>query len=42
VYDEADYGRIVEYKAPCDPPLTPDQQACVEGLLRTKGLLQSP
>jgi hypothetical protein len=40
VYDEADYPRIVDYKTPCDPPLTPEQQAWAEGLLRTQGLIK--
>jgi hypothetical protein len=40
VYDEADYGRIVDYKTPCDPPLTSEQQAWAEGLLRARGLIQ--
>lgn len=40
VYDGADYGRIVDYRTPCDPPLSADQQAWAEGLLRAKGLVK--
>jgi|SRR5262245_1719971 len=39
-YDDADYSRRVDYVQPCDPPLTPEQQAWAEGILREKGLLK--
>jgi Protein of unknown function (DUF4058) len=39
-YDEAGYARRVHYDRPCDPPLTPEQQAWAEGVLRAKGLLR--
>jgi hypothetical protein len=38
-YDEAAYDRWVHYDRPPDPPLTPEQQAWAEGILRAKGLL---
>jgi hypothetical protein len=37
-YEEAAYELRARYKDPCDPPLTPDQQAWADGLLRAKGL----
>jgi hypothetical protein len=33
------YERWVRYDRPCDPPLTPEQQARAEGILRAKGLI---
>lgn len=37
-YDTGQYARRVRYDRPCDPPLTPDQQAWAEDILRAKGL----
>jgi hypothetical protein len=39
-YDNRWYGRQVRYDRPPDPPLTPEQQAWAEGVLREKGLLK--
>ncbi len=40
-YDESGFGRRVKYdRHTCEPPLTPDQQAWAEGILREKGLLK--
>lgn len=39
-YDEALYVRRVRYTRPCDPPLTDDQRAWAEGILRAKGLVK--
>jgi hypothetical protein len=39
-YDAALYTRRVRYTQPCDPPLTPEQQAWAESILREKGLLK--
>jgi hypothetical protein len=39
-YDLGLYSRRVRYTQPCDPPLTPEQQAWAEGILREKGLLK--
>jgi hypothetical protein len=38
-YDTGRYGDEVRYDRPCDPPLTAEQQAWAEGVLRAKGLL---
>lgn len=38
-YDAGKYAELVQYSRPCVPPLTAEQQAWAEGLLRTKGLL---
>jgi hypothetical protein len=38
-YDTGRYAAEVRYDQPPDPPLTPDQQAWAEGILRAKGLL---
>jgi hypothetical protein len=38
-YDVGLYARRVKYSEPCDPPLTPEQQAWAEGVLRAKGLI---
>ncbi|MFO0852637.1 MAG: DUF4058 family protein [Gemmataceae bacterium] len=38
-YDTGLYARQLKYDRPPDPPLTPEQQAWAEGVLRTKGLL---
>jgi hypothetical protein len=39
-YDAGRYDRIAKYdRRPPDPPLTPEQQAWAEGILREKGLL---
>jgi hypothetical protein len=38
-YEDACYDREVNYAGPCDPPLTPEQQAWAEGVLRAKGIL---
>jgi Protein of unknown function (DUF4058) len=39
-YDEAGYARRVHYDRACEPPLTPEQSAWAEGVLREKGLLK--
>jgi hypothetical protein len=38
-YDEAGYTRRVRYDRPCDPPLSDEQRAWAEGVLRAKGLI---
>lgn len=38
-YDEGGFAKRAKYARPCDPPLTADQQAWAEGVLRDKGLL---
>jgi hypothetical protein len=38
-YDRGRYTELFSYREPCDPPLTPEQQAWAEGILRAKGLL---
>ena len=38
-YDGRRYARQVHYDRPPDPPLTPDQQAWAEAILREKGVL---
>lgn len=38
-YDRGRYTELFSYREPPDPPLTPDQQAWAEGVLRAKGLL---
>lgn len=38
-YEDARYDRGVNYADPCDPPLTAEQQAWAEGVLRAKGLI---
>lgn len=38
-YESGRYAQLVNYRYPCDPPLTPEQQAWAEGILRAKGLL---
>ncbi len=38
-YASGKYDALVSYREPCDPPLTPEQQAWAEGILRAKGLL---
>lgn len=37
-YDGSRYPELVDYTRPPDPPLTPDQQAWAEGVLRAKGV----
>jgi hypothetical protein len=39
-YEQGLYSRRVRYGQPCEPPLTPDQQAWAESILREKGLLK--
>lgn len=39
-YDTGRYGDEVRYDRPPNPPLTPEQQAWAEGVLREKGLLK--
>jgi hypothetical protein len=39
-YDSGKYAALVNYREPPDPPLTPEQQAWAETLLREKGLLK--
>jgi hypothetical protein len=38
-YDRSRYSELFTYTDPPDPPLTPEQQAWAEGVLREKGLL---
>ncbi len=38
-YDGGRYTELFSYREPCEPPLTPEQQAWAEGILREKGLL---
>jgi hypothetical protein len=38
-YDGGGYPELIDYRQPCDPPLTPDQQAWAEGVLKARGLL---
>jgi hypothetical protein len=38
-YDISRYAMAAKYRRPPDPPLTPEQQAWAEGILREKGLL---
>ena len=38
-YDGGQYPELVNYRHPCDSPLTPEQQAWAEGILRAKGLI---
>ena len=38
-YDNRKYARQVRYDRPPDPPLTPEQRAWAEGVLRAKGLI---
>jgi len=38
-YDRSRYSELFSYRDPPDPPLTPEQQAWAEGILREKGLL---
>jgi hypothetical protein len=39
-YEEGGFDRLAKYdRRPCDPPLTPEQQAWAEGILRAKGLI---
>lgn len=37
-YDESLFARRVDYRQPPDPPLTPEQQAWADGVLKEKGL----
>jgi hypothetical protein len=39
-YDNRRYGRQVRYDRPPDPPLTPEQQAWADAVLREKGFLK--
>jgi hypothetical protein len=39
-FDAALYERRLHYDEPCDPPMTPEQQAWAEGVLREKRLLK--
>jgi hypothetical protein len=39
-YDTGRYPELVDYRKPCDPPLTPDQLAWAECILREKGILR--
>lgn len=36
-YDTGLYAELVDYTAPCHPPLTPEQQAWADGVLNAKG-----
>jgi hypothetical protein len=38
-YRGGGYERWVRYNRPCDPPLTSEQRAWAEGVLRAKGLI---
>ena len=39
-YEDARYDLEVNYTTDCDPPLTPEQQAWAEGVLREKGIFK--
>ncbi len=39
-YDVGLYSRRIKYSEPCDPPLTPEQQAWADAVLREKGFLK--
>jgi hypothetical protein len=39
-YDAALYARRLRYDEPCDPPLTAEQQAWAENILRAKGIVK--
>jgi hypothetical protein len=39
-YDTGRYAAELRYDRPCDPPLTAEQQAWAEGILREKSLLK--
>ena len=39
-YDTGRYAEEVRYDRPPDPPLTPEQQAWAEAILREKGVLR--
>lgn len=38
-YDRSRYPELFDYRQPPDPPLTPEQQAWAEGVLKEKGLI---
>lgn len=38
-YDRGRYTELFDYNRPCAPPLTAEQQAWAEGILRAKGLI---
>mgnify|MGYP002780629851 CR=1 FL=1 len=38
-YESGRYSQLIDYHQPCEPPLTAEQQAWAEGVLREKGLL---
>jgi hypothetical protein len=38
-YDGGRYTELVNYRQPCDPPLSPEQQAWAEGVLQARGLM---
>lgn len=38
-YDRSRYPELFDYRQPPDPPLTPEQQAWADGVLREKGLI---
>ncbi|QEL13807.1 DUF4058 family protein [Limnoglobus roseus] len=37
-YDTGLYSELVDYRSPCQPPLTPEQQAWADSLLKAQGL----
>ena len=37
-YDTGRYAEFMDYAKPCDPPLSPEQQAWAEGILKSKGV----
>ena len=39
-YDTGRYPELVDYRSPCDPPLTSEQQTWAEGILREKRILK--
>jgi hypothetical protein len=39
-YDTGRYARRARYARPCDPPLSPEQQAWADGVLRAKGVIR--
>ena len=41
-YDTGRYPDLVDYRGPCDPPLTPEQRTWAEAILRDLRLVPSP
>lgn len=40
-YDRSRYSELFSYTDPADPPLTPEQQAWAEGILKAKGVIRA-